>query len=83
MLTPEIDDPNRDAELKRLGITAEPADPAALWAEYLKQSVADIVAQLKELDDEQLTALLEAEQAGKNRASLVKAINDETTTRGD
>lgn len=52
-----------------------------LWAEYLENSVKDITAQLPELDNDQLVALLEAEKAGKARVTLIEAIEAETSTR--
>lgn len=52
-----------------------------LWKDYLSKTVAVIVAELGDLEKEQLEMMRDAEMAGKARVVLLSAIDKEISNR--
>ena len=64
-----------------VGSEAEAAATVVEEGTLLDQPAVKIVAELKNLSDAELNALLSAEQAGKTRKGVLAAINDELANR--
>lgn len=77
-------DENRHPDYPGMGArrAAPTPEPTGSDMTDLAAEKADVIkAQLAELDDNQLSELLAAEEAGKNRKGVVEAVNSELLTR--
>lgn len=78
--TREVDESLLPGQKPKAEEAKTPVPPDAI-AELLKKKVADVVAALHELSDDDLTKAAEQEQAGQNRKSVVEAIAAEQLRR--